>query len=127
MKRLLTTWFVVSVIFNSLAANKPSRPNIVFLFADDLGVEGISCYGSDRFKDKTTNIDALAKTGIRFERAYSTPLCGPSRCQIMTARYGFRTGGLTNPTAKQPSFKNEPSLARTLKQAGYVTGMAGKW
>jgi arylsulfatase A-like enzyme len=46
---------------------------------------------------------------------------------ITTGRYGFRTGGLTNQSAIQPSFKNEPSLAHTLKQAGYVTGMAGKW
>jgi len=45
----------------------------------------------------------------------------------MTGRYGFRTGGLTNQSAGQPSFKNEPSLARTLKQTGYATGMAGKW
>ena len=55
------------------------------------------------------------------------PLCGPSRCVINTGRYGFRTGGLTNQSAQLPSFKDEPALARTLKQAGYVTGMAGKW
>ena len=128
MKRFLAFLGAVAVAtITSPAADTPSRPNIVFLFADDLGIEGISCYGSDRFKDKTPNIDALAKTGIRFERAYSTPLCGPSRCQIMTGRYGFRTGGLNNQVAGNPSFKDEPSLAKTLKQAGYVTGMAGKW
>src|SRR6185436_14682214 len=95
--------------------------------ADDLGIEGINCYGSERFKDKTPNIDALAKSGIRFERAYSAPLCGPSRCQIMTGRYGFRTGGVNNQAAHIPSFEDEPSLAKTLKQAGYAAGMAGKW
>jgi arylsulfatase A-like enzyme len=118
---------VIVATCHLLAADRPARPNIVFLFADDLGIDGISCYGSDRFKGKTPNIDALAKGGIRFERAYSTPLCGPSRCQIMTGRYGFRTGGFSNPAAHNPASKDEPSLAKTLKQAGYVTGMAGKW
>ena len=128
MKRIFETLAAFAVIATSLpAADKPARPNIVFLFADDLGIEGINCYGSDRFKDRTPNIDALAKTGLRFERAYSAPLCGPSRCQIMTGRYGFRTGGVNNQAAHIPSIKDEPSLAKMLKQAGYATGMAGKW
>jgi arylsulfatase A len=118
---------LVATISGTTAAEKPARPNIVFLFGDDLGIEGFNCYGSDRFKNKTPNIDALAKTGVRFERAYSTPLCGPSRCQIMTGRYGFRTGGFSNQAAHNPQSKDEPSLARTLKQAGYKTAMAGKW
>lgn len=127
MKKLfaILTLFTFAAL-NVFAADK-SKPNIVFLFADDLGIDGINCYGSDRFKNKTPNIDALAKSGIRFERGYSTPLCGPSRCQIMTGRYGFRTGGYANQTAHTPSSWDEPSLAKTLKQAGYATGMAGKW
>jgi arylsulfatase A len=103
------------------------RPNILFIFADDCGIDSFGCYGSDRAKSLTPNIDALANSGARFERCYSTPLCGPSRCLLMTGRYGFRTGGLTNQTAGKPSFRDEPSLARILKQAGYATGMAGKW
>jgi arylsulfatase A len=108
----------------SLAAE---RPNILFIFADDCGIDSFGCYGSDRAKSLTPNIDALAKTGTRFERCYATPLCGTSRCLIMTGRHGFRTGGLTNPTANNPSFRDEPSLAKILKTAGYATGMAGKW
>ena len=128
MKKILATLTVLAALaVNLLAADQSPRPNIVFLFADDLGIDGINCYGSDRFKDKSPNIDALAKTGIRFERCYSAPLCGPSRCQIMSGRYGFRTGGVNNQAAHIPSFKDEPSLAKTLKQAGYATGMAGKW
>jgi arylsulfatase A len=73
------------------------------------------------------NIDALAASGIRFTRGYSTPLCGPSRCVLMTGRYGFRTGGMSNQSASDPSFKDEPSVAKVLKKAGYATGMAGKW
>lgn len=109
------------------AADSAAKPNILFILSDDYGLDGVGCYGSDRFKGKTPNLDKLAETGARFTHCYSMPLCGPSRCTINTGRYGFRTGGLTNQSAKDPSLKAEPSLARTLKQAGYVTGMAGKW
>jgi arylsulfatase A len=109
------------------AADAPARPNIIVILADDIGIDGIGCYGSDRFKDTTPHLDSLARSGLRFERCYSTPLCGPTRCLIMTGRYGFRTGGLTNQTAGNAKFQNEPSLAKILQQAGYVTGMAGKW
>jgi arylsulfatase A len=105
----------------------PDKPNILFIFGDDCGIDSFGCYGGDRAKSFTPNIDALAKSGTRYERGYATPLCGPSRCVIMTGRYGFRTGGLTNQTAGNPSYKDEPSLAKILKSAGYVTGMAGKW
>ncbi len=102
------------------SAARPDKPNIVFFLADDYGLNGVGCYGSDRFKGRTPNIDALAKSGLRFEQCYSMPTCNPSRCALMTGRYGFRTGN-------NPSFKSEPSVAKVLKQAGYVTGMAGKW
>ncbi|MDZ4686193.1 MAG: sulfatase-like hydrolase/transferase [Planctomycetaceae bacterium] len=109
------------------AEASPPRPNILFILADDYGIDGVGCYGSDRFQDKTPNLDALAKTGTRFERCYAAPVCGPSRCLLITGRYGFRTGGLSNETASRPTPKIEPSVAKILKQAGYATGMAGKW
>jgi len=105
----------------------PSRPNIIFILADDYGLDGVGCYGSDRHKGRTPNLDALASGGIRFELCYSTPLCGPTRCQIMTGRYPFRTGGLTNPTAGKPVSKDEYPLARILTEAGYDTCCVGKW
>lgn len=103
------------------------RPNIVFILADDYGLDGVGCYGSDRFKGKTPNLDRLASEGIRFTHAYSEPLCGPTRVTIHTGRYVFRSGGTTNQNAGRPSSTKEPALARSLRQAGYVTGMAGKW
>jgi arylsulfatase A-like enzyme len=101
------------------------RPNIIFILSDDYGLDGVGCYGSDHFK--TPNIDALAQTGLRFENAYCTPLCGPTRCLLNTGRYGFRTGGMSNQTARNPSPTEEPAIARMLKQAGYATGHCGKW
>lgn len=126
MKTALSLLGVFALV-SSLQAAAPSKPNIVFIFGDDAGIDSFGCYGSGRAKTLTPNIDALAKSGTRFERGYSTPLCGPSRCVIMTGRHGFRSGGLTNQTAGLPSYKDEPSVARILKTAGYATGMAGKW
>jgi arylsulfatase A len=108
-------------------AKSAGRPNIVFILSDDYGLDGVGCYGSDRHKDRTGNLDALASGGIRFELCYSTPLCGPTRCQINTGRYPFRTGGLTNPTAVKPVPQDEYPLARVLKEAGYDTCHVGKW
>lgn len=118
-------WSVLGGLTGVSSAAETSRPNIVFILADDYGLDGVGCYGSDTFQ--TPNIDALAQSGLRFESAYCTPLCGPTRCLLITGRYGFRTGGLTNQTAVRPAPADEPSLARTLKQAGYVTGHCGKW
>jgi arylsulfatase A len=127
----LLAWLILGLIsvcpcFEARGAGA-DRPNILFIFGDDCGIDSFGCYGSDRSKSLTPNIDALAQAGTRFERCYATPLCGPSRCVIMTGRYGFRTGGLTNQTAGNASHREEPALAKILKQAGYATGMAGKW
>jgi arylsulfatase A len=107
------------------------KPNIVFILADDLGLDGVGCYGSDKYKTRTPHVDALAKTGVRFETCYSTPLCGPSRCLLMTGRYAFRTGGLTNmswrPGGLGAKSKDEYPIARLLKENGYATCQAGKW
>jgi arylsulfatase A len=116
-----------SAVARGKQATSAGRPNIVFILSDDYGLDGVGCYGSDRHKGRTPNIDALAAGGIRFERCYSTPLCGPTRCEINTGRYPFRTGGLTNPTAGQPKSQDEYPLARILKEAGYDTCHVGKW
>src|SRR4051812_1384731 len=108
-------------------AGKSDKPNIIFILSDDYGIDGVGCYGSDRFKTKTPNLDALAKTGTRFQYCYAMPVCGPSRCVFVTGRYPFRTGALSNGSAQYPPPKEEPSIARILKSAGYVAGQAGKW
>ncbi|MFA6544757.1 MAG: sulfatase-like hydrolase/transferase [Limisphaerales bacterium] len=110
-------------------ALKPVRPNILFILADDLGIDGVSCYGADR--RRTPEIDRLAASGTRFETCYAAPVCGPSRCLLMTGRYAFRTGGLVNeswrPGGPGARPAGEQPVAKLLKQAGYATGMAGKW
>jgi arylsulfatase A len=111
------------------AAATSKKPNIIFILSDDYGIEGVSCYGGDRFK--TPNLDALAKAGVRFDICHSAPLCGPTRCEFLTGRYAFRTGGLTNQSwgkaGKGAISSDEVGIAKTLKQAGYATCSAGKW
>ena len=107
------------------AANPSSKPNIIFILADDLGIGSVSCYGADHFQ--TPNIDKLADSGIRFEHCYSSPLCGPSRALLMTGRYAFRTGMTSNQTGERLSPANEIMMPTVLKSAGYVTAQVGKW
>ena len=102
-----------------------SRPNIIFILADDVGLGETSYTGGDKFK--TPNIDALAKSGTVFETCYSMPICGPSRATLLTGRYPFRTGVISNhnEAAMQPG--KEVMIPTVLKKAGLATGSAGKW
>jgi arylsulfatase A len=114
------------------AANPPRKPNILLILADDLGFENINCYGGTSYK--TPNIDALAKSGTRFANSFATPLCSPSRVELMTGRYGFRTSwinligrGEKGEVNDYFDPKKETTFGRMLKNAGYATAIAGKW
>ena len=109
----------------SAADSKPSQPNIVFILADDYGTGEVGCYGADNYK--TPHIDALATGGMRFTRAYTAPLCGPSRALILTGRYPFRTGATNQDATGRMSPDRETMMPKILKQAGYVTSCVGKW
>ncbi len=108
----------------SLQAAAPTKPNIVFILADDLGIGNVSCYGSDNYK--TPNIDKLASTGIRFTHGFTAALCGPSRALIMSGRYAFRNGS-SNQDACMRMDHSEIVAPRMFKSAGYVSSMIGKW
>ena len=107
-----------------VAAPSP-RPNIIFILADDYGIDGVGCYGSD--VHKTPNIDRLAAEGIRFEACYAEPLCAPSRALLMSGKYPFRTGVVSNMSGGKLDPKQHTSIARLLSSAGYATAVAGKW
>ena len=102
----------------------PSKPNMVFILADDLGIGNLGCYGSDNYK--SPNIDKLAGGGTRFTQAFTGALCGPSRALIMTGRYAFRNGS-SNQDACMRMPNSELQLGRVLKSAGYATAAIGKW
>ncbi|MEM8955143.1 MAG: arylsulfatase [Verrucomicrobiota bacterium] len=107
-----------------------ARPNIVVLFADDLGFSDIGCFGSEI---ETPNLDALAENGLRFTNFYNTGRCCPSRASILTGLYAHQAGighmaGATDLPAYQDHLsKNAVTLAEVLGNAGYHTIMTGKW
>lgn len=111
------------------ASDHPKRqPNIVVLFADDLGYGDIGCYGAKG--QKTPNIDRIAREGIRFESFYvAQPVCSASRTALLTGCYPNRLGihGALGPNARHGINASEMTLAELVKQKGYATGMAGKW
>jgi len=123
---LVLTGLLICVPYGVRADHQPpSKPNIIFILADDLGIGSVSCYGADHFK--TPNIDKLAASGIRFTHCYSSPLCGPSRALLLTGRYAFRTGMTSNNTGQRMKPVNEIMMPSVLKKAGYVTAQLGKW
>jgi len=107
-----------------------SKPNIIYILADDLGYGDLSCYGQTKFT--TPNIDRLAQEGIRFTQHYSgSTVCAPSRSSLMT---GFHTGHTPirgnkewKPEGQWPMSSNAFTIAEMLKSHGYVTGAFGKW
>jgi arylsulfatase A-like enzyme len=97
-----------------------ARPNLILILADDLGYEVLGSNGGTSYR--TPNLDRVAAEGMRFERAYVTPLCTPTRVHLMTGKYNFRNYerfGYMNP--------RERTFANMLRDAGYATAIAGKW
>ncbi len=119
---------VVCLFASSLTARAEKQPNIVLIYADDLGYGDVSCYGAKRIK--TPNVDRLAEQGLRFTDAHSAAsTCTPSRYSLLTGEYAWRkkgTGILPGDARLiiQPGRTTLPSI---LKQAGYATGAVGKW
>ena len=105
------------------ASTKPEKPNILLILADDVGREVLGSYGGTSYP--TPHLDRLARTGLRFEHAYSMPVCHPSRICLMTGRYPFRLGHPVWGTF--PDQWEERTLPQVLKRAGYATAIAGKW
>lgn len=105
-------------------------PNVVVIYADDLGWGDLSCYGNtDR---QTPHLDRMAKEGVRLTDFYvSTASCGPSRVALLTGRYPYRTGVPRNPTPDagldHGIRETETTLAEALKSVGYATKCIGKW
>jgi len=129
MKGTILVLFSILLICSGIAAQKNklgnTRPNIIFILADDLGIGDVSAYGSDQ--NKTPFIDKLAAEGIRFTHAYTAPLCGPSRARILTGRYAFRTGAVNQDRVGQIKPAAETITPSILKKAGYASALIGKW
>lgn len=120
--QLLFAVFGVPVVFSDHPASesRDERPNLIMIMADDIGMECLSCYGSEMYA--TPNLDSLAASGMRFNHAHSQPICTPSRVQLMTGQYNNRNYvkfGLLDPALT--------TFGNMLRGAGYRTIIAGKW
>jgi arylsulfatase A-like enzyme len=132
---------LVTCPLQSPLAAADAQPNIVFILADDLGYTDLACYGSQYYE--TPRIDRMAAEGMRLTDGYTCgPNCQPTRAALMSGQYGPRTGVYTVGGIDRFNWQSRPlrpvdnvqklapetvTLAEALHQAGYTTGMFGKW
>ena len=124
------TLFFFSIIFilGCTDNNEVRPPNIVIIFADDLGYGDVGVYGAEGFS--TPNLDRLARNGVRLTDFYvSSPVCSASRAALLTGRYHRRVGisGALNPHSGKGIGSEEMTIGELVKQAGYATAAIGKW
>jgi arylsulfatase A len=122
--RWMVAWLVVGwliLVPQWAGVLQATPPNILFILGDDIGRELLPCYGGQS-DYRTPRLEALAAAGMRFNHCYATPMCSPSRVELLTGRYSFRNylqWGRLDPTQK--------TFAQILRDAGYATAIAGKW
>ncbi|CAM4399063.1 unnamed protein product [Lepidochelys olivacea] len=137
MRHLQLQWsWLVILLVSCLRtyASRASKPNILLMMADDLGLGDVGCYGND--KVRTPNIDRLAKEGVKLtQHIAAAPLCTPSRAAFLTGRYPIRSG-MASSTKQCILYwiggsgglpPNETTFSRILQQQGHTTALIGKW
>ena len=107
------------------------QPNIVLIMCDDMGYSDLGCYGSEI---RTPHIDSLAANGLRFSHFLNTGRSCPSRASLLTGHYQHDVGmgWMTAVDEHRPGYRGQvcrevPTIAERMKEAGYMTYMAGKW
>lgn len=123
MKMILTLLLIVTSLCSPTLAAETKRPHIIFVMADDMG------WGQTGYRNhpvlKTPNLDAMAASGLRFERFYAGgPVCSPTRASVLTGRSHERAGVISHGYALR---LQEKTIAQALRGAGYITGHFGKW
>ena len=130
IRRSCLALFLLLMTNVDLAARE-GRPNILLIMADDLGAENLACYGNTVYQ--TPNLDHLAREGARFENAFATPVCSPTRAMILTGLYPNRTGIMERMDSPNDPEKNNrlpvhlKTFGHVFQEAGYKTAIAGKW
>ncbi len=110
--------------------NRSSKPNVIYILADDLGYGDLGCYGQQLIK--TPSIDRMASEGMKFTQHYAgSALCAPSRCCLITGKHTGHTFVRNNKPlpyeGNLPIPKDEVTIAEVMKKGGYVTACIGKW
>jgi len=130
--RHLLTAVIAALTLAGVSATAEPRPNVIFIVVDDLGYGELGCYGGKGIP--TPHLDSLAASGARFTSGYVTaPFCAASRAALMTGRYQTRFGFEFNPIGAKNAAPGiglpvaEKTVADRLRDAGYATGLVGKW
>lgn len=127
-KYLLSACCLAGVTAAGFSEKPPQKPNIVIIYADDLGYGDVSCYGATKIS--TPNIDRIARQGLRFTNAHCTSSTStPSRYSLLTGEYAWRKEGTGIATGDAAAIiqPGRTTIASVMKKAGYTTGAVGKW
>lgn len=128
---MLRTHHTVSLLLLLLALNlagfadAAARPNVILVMTDDQGYGDLACHGNPQIK--TPNLDALHAESIRLTNYHVDPTCSPTRAALMTGRYSSRTGVWHTIMGRSILHRDETTVAEILREAGYRTGIFGKW
>lgn len=123
----LLAGLLVNTLVGLTAASAAPKPNIVLIFIDDMGYGDIGPFGST--KNRTPNLDRMAKEGMKFTSFYAAPVCSVSRSQVITGCYGQRVSipGVFPPASRNGINAEEHTVAELMKAQGYATMIIGKW
>lgn len=133
---LLVIFYTTTCFLVSAVAQNKRPPNIIYIYADDLGYGELGCYGQSIIQ--TPHLDGMAREGMRFTQHYSSaPVCAPARCMLMTGKHpghsyirgNYELGGFEDELegGQMPLHEGAYTIATMLKEKGYATGMIGKW
>lgn len=123
MSRIALLLLVITLF--SACGSTDRQPNVIIILADDQGWGDLSINGNTSIT--TSNLDAMAASGVRFDRFYVSPVCSPTRAELLTGRYHTRSGVHGTSAGSERMNTDETTLADVFHVAGYVTGIFGKW
>ena len=112
-------------LFSCAERETETKPNVIIILADDQGWGDLSVSGNTNLS--TPNIDHLAETGVGFDRFYVSPVCSPTRAELLTGRYHVRGGVYSTSAGGERLDLDETTMAQVFKEAGYATAAYGKW
>jgi arylsulfatase A-like enzyme len=116
---------LLAILWTTGGSAGATRPNVLLVITDDQGYGELGCHGNPVLK--TPNIDAFSKQSTQLTNFYVCPVCSPTRSSLLTGRYNYRTGVVDTFVGRSMMHPDEVTLAELLRDAGYRTGLFGKW